>query len=118
MERLLPAPPMCVPVAELRVAVAAVGIVLGVLFPRQLPGHPLALEFLVDGRPLGYPETAGDASVGARIEQPRQPAVIQFRWQRPAESQRIGFAQQFPDSADTELGTGFDLADREPGGVA
>jgi len=40
--------PVLVAITELRVAVTAVGILLGVLLPQQLLGHALALEFLVD----------------------------------------------------------------------
>ena len=45
---LLPLMPVAITVAELRVAVTAVGIPLGVLLPQQLLGHPLTLEFLTD----------------------------------------------------------------------
>ncbi len=72
----------------------------------------LALELLVDDRPLGYLVTAGDTGVGAGIEPPGQFNAIQLRRQWPGQPQRIGFAQQLLNGPNTELGTGLDLADR------
>jgi hypothetical protein len=43
-----------------------------------LLGHPLALELLVDNRPVGYLETAGGTGVGTGIQQPGQLVVIQL----------------------------------------
>lgn len=114
---LLQVLPVAVTVTELRVTVAAVGVLPGVLLPQQLLGHPLALEFLVDDRPVRYLEPVGGAGVGAGIEQPGQPGVIQFRRQRPAEPQGIRPGQQLLDGADADFGAGFDLPDRQPGGV-
>lgn len=51
-------------IVELRITVAAAGIALSVCFPQTLLGYPLALELLMDYRPLGYLVTAGDAGVG------------------------------------------------------
>jgi hypothetical protein len=48
--QLLPPP---VKLAELGVAVAAIGILGGVLLPQQLLGDALALEFLMDLSPIG-----------------------------------------------------------------
>jgi hypothetical protein len=115
---LLPLMPMVVAITELRVAVAAVGVLLGVLLPQQLLGHPLALEFLMDDRPVGYLVTSGGTGIGAGIKQPGQLIVIQFRWQWPGKSQLIGCRQQLLDGADTGLGAGVDLTDRQPGGLS
>ena len=79
MERFCRVLPVAITVAELRVAVTAVGVLLGVLLPQQLLGHPLALEFLMDDRPVGHLVTAGDTGVGAGIEQLCQLVVIERR---------------------------------------
>ena len=59
---------------------------------------------------------ARGSGIGPGIEQPGQLVVIQLRRQRPTELQFIGFDQQLLDGADTDLGAGFDLADRQPDG--
>ena len=112
---LLQALPVCVPIAELRVAVTAVGVLLRVFLPQQLLGQPFTFEFLVDDRPIGHLVTGGDAGVGVGIEPPGQLVIIQLRRQRPAESQRVGLGQQLLDGADTDLGAGADLANRQTG---
>ena len=109
---LLQALPVGVPVTELRVAVTAVGILLCILLPQQLLGHPLALEFLVNDRPIGHLVTGRDAGVSAGIETPGQLIIIQLRRQRPAKPQCLGPGQQLLDGADTSLGAGADLTDR------
>ncbi len=69
----------------------------------------------MDDGPVGYLETVRHPGVGTGIEQSGQLVVSQLRWQWPTKAQRPGFAQQFLDGADTELGAGFDLPDRQPG---
>ena len=86
---------MAVAVAELGVAVAAVGVLLGVFLPEQLLGHPLALEFLVESGPVRYCVACGRCGVSTGVEQPRQLAVVQIVWQWPGEPQLGGLAQQF-----------------------
>ena len=76
---LLQATPVTIAVTELRVAVATVGVLLSVLLPQQLLGHPLVLELLMDERPVGHLETAAGADIRAGIEQLGQPSVIQLR---------------------------------------
>jgi len=76
-----------------------------------LLGHPLALEFLMDDRPIGHLVTAGDAGVRTGIKQPGQLVVIQFRRQWPGKPQLISCRQQLLDGADTGLGAGVDLPD-------
>lgn len=94
------------------------GVLLGVLLPQQLLGHPLTLEFLVDDRPVGHLVTLGDAGVGAGIEQPGHLIIIQLSRQLPGQPQRLGLGQQRLDGADSDLGTGLYLADRQPGGLS
>jgi len=83
-----------------------------------LLGHPLALEFLMDDRPIRYLVTGGGAGIGARIKQPGQLVVIQFRWQWPGKPQLIGCREQLLDGADTGFGAGVDLTDRQTGGLS
>jgi len=76
-----------------------------------LLGYPLALEFLMDDRPIGHLVTAGDAGVRPGIKQPGQLVVIQFRRQGPGEALFLGLGQQLLDGAETGLGAGVDLPD-------
>lgn len=75
---LLQLTPGLVTVAELGVAVTAVGIALGVLLPEQLLGDPLALELLMDRGPIRYNMAGRDGGIGLRIEQGRQLTIIKL----------------------------------------
>ena len=108
---------MCVALAELGVAVAAVRVLLGVLLPQQLFGDALGLERLVQGGPVRYLIAGRDPWIGARVEQAGQPAlIIEFRRQGPAKALLLGLGEQLLDGPDTDLGAGLDLADRQTGG--
>ena len=68
-----------------------IGVLLGVLLPQQLLGHSLALEFLMNHRPIGHLKAAGWASVGVRIKQPRKFYIVKISRQRPAKLELGGF---------------------------
>jgi hypothetical protein len=61
---LLQGLPLCVALAELGIAVAAVRVLPGVFLPQQLLGVALALERLVQGGPVRY-LIAGETRVSA-----------------------------------------------------
>ncbi len=65
-------------VAELGIAVTAVGIALGVLLPEQLFGDPLTLELLMYRGPIRYNMAGRDGGIGLRIEQGSQSAIIKL----------------------------------------
>lgn len=88
---------------------------LRVFLPEQLLGYALALEFLMNRGPVWYLKAPGDRWVGAGIEEFGQLPIVKLRRQRRGESERLGFAQQLLNRADTEFGAGFDLSHRQAG---
>ena len=104
------AAPMPVAITELGIAVAAVRILLGVLFPQQLLGHVGPLEFQMYDWPVRHLVAAGGAGIGGRVEQDRESVVIQIVGQWPAQFQGSGLGQQLRNAADTDLGAATDLA--------
>ena len=113
---LLALTPLAVTVAELGVAVATGGILLGVFLPQQLLGHALALELLMKSGPVGLLVARRDGGIGTGVEQPCQAGVVELLGQGPGEAEFIGPGQQFLHGAEADLGAVSDLAKRQPGG--
>jgi len=69
---------------KLAVLVRAFAVRRRVLFPQQLQRHTLALEFLVHQRIVGLRIPAARRRLGVQLR--LEPAVVQFRRQRPGEA--------------------------------
>ncbi len=86
---------------------------MAVLFPKQLLGHPLTLEFLMHQRILRRLRLTGSGVNNWRIKTPFKFGIIELRWQKSTDFLSFSLLDYFLDCPDAQPSAGADLSDGE-----